>query len=119
FTNTKIRNELVKSVLLNLNNPKILKEDLKAGAEFALSESNKNIKEHPYDIRYYLASAILYRMAHRFDLTYLDKAEDLMKRAERISPKRPEIQEELIELARLKSLYQKQQETLSSLEKKG
>ncbi|MBI2118114.1 MAG: O-antigen ligase family protein [Elusimicrobia bacterium] len=119
FTNPKIRNELVKCVLLNFSNPKISGVDLKKGIDFALQESNRNVEEHPYDISYYLASAILYRVAHSYDLTYLDKAEELMKQAERISPKRPEIQDEIIEVARLKALYKKQQELQSFLEKKG
>ncbi|OGR79556.1 MAG: hypothetical protein A3I11_04100 [Elusimicrobia bacterium RIFCSPLOWO2_02_FULL_39_32] len=119
FTNPKIRNELIKSVLLNFNNQKVLKEDLKIGIDFALQESNKNIKEHPHEVRYYLASSMLYRAALLYDLTSLDKAEELMKKALLISPKRPEIAEELKEISRIKSLYQQNQQIRSSLEKKG
>lgn len=105
FTNPTIRNELIKSVLLSFNNPKILKEDLKIGIDFAISESNKNIEEHPYEIRYYLASAMLYGTAHQYDLTYLDKAENLMKQALLISPKRPEILKGIEEIEKLKKIY--------------
>lgn len=109
FTNELIRNELIKSVLLSFNNPKILKEDLKIGVDFAISESNKNIEEHPYEIRYYLAGTMLYGTAHQYDLTYLDKAKDLMKKALLVSPKRPEILKGLEEIERLKKFYHRKE----------
>ena len=62
---------------------------------------------------------MLYRAALLYDLTSLDKAEELMKKALLISPKRPEIAEELKEISRIKSLYQQNQQIRSSLEKKG
>ncbi|MBI3012959.1 MAG: hypothetical protein HYY63_04965 [Elusimicrobia bacterium] len=107
FTNFEVRIELVKAILLNLQNPSLTLQDKKEGLLLALSESNKNIQDHPLELKSYLASSLLCRTVHKLDTSYLDQAENLMQKALTLAPKRPEVYWELSDIYHLKNNEQK------------
>ncbi len=91
FVNSEIRLQLVKSLLeargYNNTSPSVLK----GGLEFAISEIEKSIKEHPLDVRQYLFLGKTYNAAAVFDKSYSEKAEKTLQIALEFSPKRQEI----------------------------
>ena len=92
FTNPEIRLQLAKTIVGADSEDK----DYQEGLEFAISQAEKNTKEHPIDARYWLFLGQLYNQGANYDIRYLDKADEALNRALEISPKRQQIYYELI-----------------------
>ncbi len=95
FTNPGIRLQLIKSVTRADSERKTDSKVLKDGFEMAISEMKKSVEEHPLDVRYYLYLGQLYNTASSFDKNYLIKSEEILKKAQKLSPKRQEVFYEL------------------------
>lgn len=91
FVNSEIRLQLVKSLLGARGYSNTSPSVLKGGLEFAISEIEKSIKEHPLDVRQYLFLGKTYNAAAVFDKSYSEKAEKTLQIALEFSPKRQEI----------------------------
>ena len=88
FTNPEIRLMLARTILEETE--KADEKSKKEGLEFAISEMKKNTKEHPLDVKYYLALGKLYQADFNFE-----KAENAFEKAVELSPKRQEVYYEL------------------------
>ncbi|MCD6471382.1 tetratricopeptide repeat protein [bacterium] len=111
FTNPELRMQLVKSVIENSREQKISRENLREITEFAISEMEKSVKKHPLDVRYYLYLGQLYNFASQFDRIYAEKAEELLTRGLKLSPKRQQIYYEIGRAQILQRKYIKAIET--------
>jgi len=111
FTNPELRMQLVKSVIENSREQKISRENLREITEFAISEMKKSVKKHPLDVRYYLYLGELYNFASQFDRIYAEKAEELLTRGLKLSPKRQQIYYEIGRAQILQRKYIKAIET--------
>ncbi|PJE69443.1 MAG: hypothetical protein COU98_02010, partial [Candidatus Staskawiczbacteria bacterium CG10_big_fil_rev_8_21_14_0_10_38_10] len=114
FINPEVRMQLVKSVISAKGARNTPLETLREGFEFAISEMQKSVKEHPLDVRYYLFLGKLFSNAYIFDKNYLIEAERVLEKALELSPKRQEIYFDL-GLARL--LQEKYDESIETYKK--
>jgi len=98
FTNPEVRLMLAKTVLEEMpafakasaGEGKLDEKNKKELLDFAISEMEKNTKEHPFDVKYYLALGKLERLNLNFE-----KAAASFEKALELSPKRQEVFYEL------------------------
>jgi O-antigen ligase/Tfp pilus assembly protein PilF len=107
FTNPEARLQLAKVVFERQGETN--KEQYQEALKYAISELEKNVSEHPLDMRYKLYLGQLYNLGYQYGLDYLNKAENTLKRALELSPNRQEI---YFELARTKMFKKDYQEAL-------
>lgn len=89
FINPEVRLLLIKKVMEErvLANNNVSKNDL----DFLISETEKNVSEHPRDARYWLFLGQLYNVVASQDRVYLVKAEKALEKAKELSPNRQQV----------------------------
>ncbi|OQB44443.1 MAG: O-Antigen ligase [Parcubacteria group bacterium ADurb.Bin159] len=101
FTAPEIRALLAKTISDN-KPPKVSTDTYNIGLELAISQMEKNVKEHPLDAHYWLYLGQLYGLSSDQNNKNLDLAEEALKKAFSLSPKRQEIYYELSNIYLLK-----------------
>lgn len=102
FTNPEARLLLVKTIFERQE--KVGPEIFKQGINFAISEMEKGVKEHPLDVRYWLYLGEIYTLAGLYNQDFLVKAEESLNHALQLSPQRQQI---YFDLARIKFIQKK------------
>ncbi len=98
FTNYENRLQLGKYALASLQQGGAMSDEKKNLFDFSISEIQKNIKEHPLDVKNYYALSALYRINSEYDESYLEKAEEGLRSVAELAPMRPETFSETLQL---------------------
>jgi tetratricopeptide (TPR) repeat protein len=112
FTNPEIRLQLAKATINAAISGRYRAEDMKIGLKFAIDEMEKNIKEHPKDVRYCLFLGQLCNLMAQYEAPYIRRAEEVLKKGLELSPERQQI---YFELAQTRFLQQDRDGAISLL----
>ncbi|MDD3101634.1 MAG: O-antigen ligase family protein [Patescibacteria group bacterium] len=112
FTNPEIRTQLAKTIVEFPGQSNLDPMILQNGTDFVIKEFEKSIQEHPRDVRNYLYLGQLYNLGSKYNKTYLDRAEEILKKATGLSPKRQQVYFELGRTHLYKKEYEKSANTI-------
>ena len=98
FADYENRLQLAKYVLTPIQQGNATLETKREFVDFAVSEMQKNIQEHPNDVKSYYALSALYRLASDYDISALDKSVAVIMRAAELAPMRPETFTEIMQV---------------------
>lgn len=89
YQQADIRQRLSETILLWLKNQKFPNDQLSRSADFAIEEIQKNLKNEPMNVKYYLTLMSLYNSSDYFDEKRLERVEEIGQIALKLSPTRP------------------------------
>ncbi|MFA5050676.1 MAG: O-antigen ligase family protein [Patescibacteria group bacterium] len=112
FINPEIRTQLAKTIVEFPGQSNLDPAVLQQGKDFVIKEFEKSIQEHPRDVRNYLYLGQLYNLGSKYNKAYLDKAEEVLKKATELSPKRQQVYFELGRTYLYKGEYEKAVSTI-------
>ena len=107
FVNPEIRTQLAKTIVEFPGQPNLDPAVLQQGTDFVIKEFEKSIQEHPRDVRNYLYLGQLYNLGSKYNKAYLERAEEILKKATELSPKRQQVYFELGRTYLYKKEYEK------------
>jgi len=91
FTNREIRHVVANILIASIHQQAIPDEQQKKWVLFLEDEIEKNITNHPYDVRQYLIGSLIYRAAHKFDQDAILRSYELMQRAILLAPDKQDV----------------------------